>query len=1203
MMTTKYLKKKINEFTQGGTSSSSAKLDTEISESLHPNHFTVCKVVRHGFPYEPTAMAYDPVQNILAIGTKNGSLRIFGQPGVDCHERHDSDVAIIQIMFLINEGALVTVCADNSLNMWNLRQKRPAILHSLKFNKEIITYCHIPFQSKWFYIGTERGNIHIANIESFTLSGYVINWNKAIELSRKTLPGPVIHLSDCPTDQNKLLIGFESGTAVIWDLRIKAAENRFNGAQPIRSICWHFEGRQFMCSHTDGSLTCWDIKSPSKPVSVTYPHGKVAVKGGKPVDPCAPIMKVEWKSAKLGDPYVVFSGGLCQEKGGVGTPCVTIIQGKNTTVLEMEYPVIDFVSLCETPWPSAENQDPYAILVLLNNDLVVVDLTSPGYPCFENPYPMDLHESPVTCVQYFADCPADLIPALYSAGSNSSRKKTNYSKKNWPIKGGQWGTGGSSDQEIIITGHADGSLKFWDASQVTLQVLYKLKTAKVFERGKQHKSLDGEEEPYAIQKVTMCPESRILLVAGASGHVLLYRFSKLEASCEIMTLEVSIIYEVEDPDTPETELPPMPPNSLKRNTSTLSADSTGSLTTNSVPPPAPPSPNPSTGAHKPSTSSGEGMRDGVPNLRVKSSPQKYTMGFQPDLCCQLLWTEGEPPPLVTCLQINSFYGLVAFGTVNGLVIVDYIQKTCLLHMGTPNLYGSADPYQRTPRSPKKPKVPQSLGDIVEQLTDNERSRQASGATAAAEQPNGICVSPTGNNAKKMKSVTDGKLTRSKSQTSRRVTKTQSNPCDAGANGDKDKDGADSSGGGGGGGIFSGLLSQSRSTFSFFGSQDRSESSFTQSRSSSMSSLDRESKEGVQSLYFVESYARKTDSLTSPCLWVGTTLGSTLVIVLTLPPPGDQRISQPVIVSPSGTVLCMKGTILNIAFLNSNGGLITASTEAWKDMNYEQKEGEREKKKPVIQQRSRMSPSASTEMADRQFAIITSEKEAKVISLSSQTCAYRAKIAESSYVVVADVISMPNKELCLACYVANGHVMIYSLPSLRILLDCDFVPLTDLRVGRTFQFSAHGKALYQCSPTEIQRLTVCAEHSNSLHDMLGDLFIPCTTPEAPSRGFFKNLFSVSSGSLDRQELFGENSGKPSRSIAKHVPGSAGMEAVKAQSATVGGEIARTKLELIKRGEKLSETEKRTADMMQNAESFAMAASELMKKQKNKKWYQL
>lgn len=48
-------------------------------------------------------------------------------------------------------------------------------------------------------------------------------------------------------------------------------------------------------------------------------------------------------------------------------------------------------------------------MVLLQNDLVVIDLQSPGYPCFENPYPMDIHESPVTCCSYFADCPSDLV--------------------------------------------------------------------------------------------------------------------------------------------------------------------------------------------------------------------------------------------------------------------------------------------------------------------------------------------------------------------------------------------------------------------------------------------------------------------------------------------------------------------------------------------------------------------------------------------------------------------------------------------------------------------------------------------------------------------------------------------------------------------------------------------------------------------------
>jgi len=45
-----------------------------------------------------------------------------------------------------------------------------------------ISYCHLPFQSKWLYVGTERGNVHVVSLESFTLSGYIINWNKAIEL-------------------------------------------------------------------------------------------------------------------------------------------------------------------------------------------------------------------------------------------------------------------------------------------------------------------------------------------------------------------------------------------------------------------------------------------------------------------------------------------------------------------------------------------------------------------------------------------------------------------------------------------------------------------------------------------------------------------------------------------------------------------------------------------------------------------------------------------------------------------------------------------------------------------------------------------------------------------------------------------------------------------------------------------------------------
>jgi syntaxin-binding protein 5 len=44
---------------------------------------------------------------------------------------------------------------------------------------------------------------------------------------------------------------------------------------------------------------------------------------------------------------------------------------------------------------------------------------------------------------------------------------------------------------------------------------------------------------------------------------------------------------------------------------------------------------------------------------------------------------------------------VAYGTECSIVVVDMEQRVCVLNMMTPDLYGSADPYQRVPRSPKR----------------------------------------------------------------------------------------------------------------------------------------------------------------------------------------------------------------------------------------------------------------------------------------------------------------------------------------------------------------------------------------------------------------------------------------------------------------------------------------------------------------------
>ena len=72
---------------------------------------------------------------------------------------------------------------------------------------------------------------------------------------------------------------------------------------------------------------------------------------------------------------------------------------------------------------------------------------------------------------------------------------------------------------------------------VTLQMLYKLKTSKVFEKPKPGEVRGGdlvEEDPYAVQMVSWCPQSRVFCVVGISAHIILYRFSKYEANTPIV---------------------------------------------------------------------------------------------------------------------------------------------------------------------------------------------------------------------------------------------------------------------------------------------------------------------------------------------------------------------------------------------------------------------------------------------------------------------------------------------------------------------------------------------------------------------------------------------------------------------------------------------------------------------------------------------
>lgn len=112
----------------------------------------------------------------------------------------------------------------------------------------------------------------------------------------------------------------------------------------------------------------------------------------------------------------------------------------------------------------------------------------------------------------------------------------------------------------------------------------------------------------------------------------------------------------------------------------------------------------------------------------------------------------------------------------------------------------------------------------------------------------------------------------------------------------------------------------------------------------------------------------------------------------------------------------------MSFLDCNGALVPYSYEPWKD------EGKRDSKKSPnklvrietydelycrtetpTKGTNRMSPTLNQDAAagfgDRQFMVITSEKQARVVALPSQNCVYRLQITETDFVVRAEIVSM------------------------------------------------------------------------------------------------------------------------------------------------------------------------------------------------------
>lgn len=105
----------------------------------------------------------------------------------------------------------------------------------------------------------------------------------------------------------------------------------------------------------------------------------------------------------------------------------------------------------------------------------------------------------------------------------------------------------------------------------------------------------------------------------------------------------------------------------------------------------------------------------------------------------------------------------------------------------------------------------------------------------------------------------------------------------------------------------------------------------------------------------------------------------------------------------------------MALLDATGALLPPSYEPWYDPNTSDEEKEKSRRRRPV------SPPSSQEGQDCQFAVICSEKQAKVVAMPSQTRVHKHNITEASFVLRADVVQLAGTS-CITCFCANGHIM-------------------------------------------------------------------------------------------------------------------------------------------------------------------------------------
>ncbi|KAH6900197.1 lethal giant larvae like, C-terminal-domain-containing protein [Thelonectria olida] len=472
-------------------------MQNDLSASIRPELFTPDDQARYGINSQISCFAYDPVQSLLALATREskfgpGKVYVFGQQRVQKIIEPPRKTSFQFVQFSGNR--LITVDTKNELGVWDLDTGER--LFALVVAGNVVSLVSDPMLD-WAFIGIQNGDVMAFDLDRGSLARSFRLPNFWKERHPATKVSALVSISLHPRDIGKLMIAYTNGV-VIYSFKQNQAQTFYEyvlpagapggngvGADMIRRprlthALWHPSGTFILTAHEDGSLVFWDIKEEKVIMARTMADFNVNQPGPQSATPAHadPITRIAWCCKEnCDDSGLLIAGGQSLDTSPKSLTFIDLgltpmyatsswqvlgdyFRGKRQNALSLPIgaDAVDFLLIPRFSPHFAGAQDPIALLCLLTSGELITMSFPSGYPISPT---NQLHPS-VFFVHPF-------ITRVNVSCLDRPRWLSMFEKRNQGeplLKGGAAGPRPRKrfeERTIIQAAHADSTVRIWDS--------------------------------------------------------------------------------------------------------------------------------------------------------------------------------------------------------------------------------------------------------------------------------------------------------------------------------------------------------------------------------------------------------------------------------------------------------------------------------------------------------------------------------------------------------------------------------------------------------------------------------------------------------------------------------------------------------------------------------------------------------------------